>query len=119
MQEWYAAQDDKVRASFDFTLYQRRVTDDWINPNPKSARKQFKTLDREHLGLAELRFGCEDGRDFRVAGLYRPDQREFVLFTGLAKKWRGLIQEPPDAFDVAMKYKKQFEVGIGELRERI
>ena len=114
-QDWYLRQDLEVKASLDLTVYQRRVTEDWVNPPSRHARKQFKILDKEHFGLAELRFWTNGKRTFRVAGLYQPSERQFVLFGGCEKLMGGQIYVPEDAFDLALKCKNALMKGRGKL----
>jgi hypothetical protein len=113
LRDWYLSQDDAVRSALDFTIHQLRVTDDWLEPKRKSSKRQFSPLVNEHAGLGELRFWPDDGRKFRVPGIYRPNEREFIMFAGCEKRFGGLIQIPNDAFDVALKLKKEFEAGHG------
>jgi hypothetical protein len=112
--EWYADQDSEVQAALDFTMHQLKVTDDWTEP----PCKQFSVLERKHAGLSELRFWTGN-RKFRVAGLYRPNRRDFIMLVGCEKWLRGIFYKPTGAFDLAMKYKQDFEAGKGHVVEHI
>jgi hypothetical protein len=119
IQEWMELQEDEVIAVLRTILYERRELDDWQRPPTRHMKKQFKVLTNEHIGLAELRFGTatvftRDKRTFRVAGWFRPEEREFVLFTGCEKSMGGQIEDPHDAFDIALGFKISLEAGIGE-----
>ncbi len=119
VQDWYEAQEDGVRAAFDNVILLLRAVEDWLNPE----RVEFANLKREHVGLSEVRFWFKPRflakhRKFRVAGLYRPDEREFVLLVGCEKRLRSLYI-PRDPFDLAMTYKQHLEVGEGGLREHV
>jgi hypothetical protein len=111
VKEWSAAQGDEVRAALKFTIYQLRVTADWVDPETR----RFSLLKGKHLGLSELRFWTEDGRKFRVFGLYRPNNHDFVCFVGCEKWMRGSIYKPFGAIDLAMKHKKNFDAGKGQI----
>jgi hypothetical protein len=119
IQEWYAMQDDAVKAALDFTIHQLKVTDDWLLPKRRKSAKQFSLLDGKHSGLGELRFWPEDRRIFRVPGIYRQTEREFIMFGGCEKRLRGIIQIPPDAFDVALKLKFALEAGKGRVIDHV
>ena len=113
---WYLKQDEEVRAALDLTVYERTATHDWLTPPSRHAKKQFKVLDQEHAGLAELRFWTDGGRRrFRVAGIYDPWGRRFVLLDGCEKEMGGEIYLPSDAFDKALKHKAALESGKGHL----
>jgi len=111
-QQWYDTQDDEVRAAFDFTVEQLRVTDDWFYPKDKKVKKKFKILDGKQAGLGELRFWTH-GRTFRVPGIFRPTDREFVMFGGCEKQWGGAIHIPADAFETAQRNRLAYESGQG------
>lgn len=115
IREWYVNQAPAVRAAFDATVFILRGINDWLAPEVK----EFKLLDAPHEGLGEIRFDVEERgergrmrkRRFRPAGLYRPEQREFVLLVGCEKGGRNYW--PPKPFDQALKYKALFEQGRG------
>ena len=122
--EWYSAQDDAVQAALDATLYLLRATNDWLDERVG----EFKQLTGKHAGLSEIMFDIQarqpggrqwTKRRFRPAGLWRPEQRDFILFVGCEKRLRGLIYIPAGAFDRALEYKVAFEQGKGGLRERL
>ena len=111
VREWIAAQGKEVRASLNFLVYQLRVRDNWLEPEFNG----FSLLKGKHLGLGELRFWTEDERKFRIAGLYRPEHRDFICLVGCQKWHRGSIYKPFGAFDLAMKHKRNFDAGKGEI----
>jgi hypothetical protein len=116
IQDWYATQPDVVQVAFETTILTLKGTDDWLNPS----RKAFKELFRDHAGLSEILL-FPDGLwplfKFRVAGLYRPQEREFIFLVGCKKRIRSYT--PPGAFDIAMEYKKAFDAGKGTTREHV
>lgn len=120
IQVWYLEQDGKVRAAFDATVFVLGATKDWEDPKVK----EFKLLQNRHAGLAELRFDIDVRpprapksykRRFRPVGIWRPEQRQFILLLGCEKT--RLTYTPAGAFDTALKYKRQFEQGRGWIRE--
>lgn len=116
---WHERQDLTVRGAFYWTLWRRQVMADWRNPAQKSAKKQFKVFSDKQLGLAELRFWPEtDGRKFRAVGLFRPDQRDFILFAGCQEFFGGAYYRPSDVMKVAMMDKRAFDERRGSLIER-
>lgn len=116
---WYCLQDKEVKAAFDFLVLQRRVMPDWTAAPSRASQKQFAQLTREHAGLHELRFWVSNDvrpsqpRRLRVAGIFRPSEREFVLLAGCEKRMGGEIYDPADAFDTALKLKAALEAGRG------
>lgn len=122
IRNWYANQGDQVRAEFDVTVAVVRETRDWLEPEVEA----LKLLTGKHggLGLGEIRFWIEERapraprtkrRRFRVPGIYRPTQREFILILGCEKF--GMNTVPVGAFDLAAKYKKEFDDGRGWTHE--
>lgn len=122
IRSWYAAQDDQVRAEFDVTVAVLRETENWLD----AAIEQFSLLTGRHggLGLGELRFWIEERptgapkarkRRFRPVGIYQPAQREFIFILGCEKF--GMNTVPVGAFDLAAKYKKEFDEGRGWTHE--
>lgn len=119
VRDWYDVQHPKVRAELDFTLGILKGADVWIG------RDEFKELTGEHAGLCEIRFnvqfpkpGSPSGqvkRRFRPLGIWRPREREFILLVGYEKS--GRLWLPPNAFTLALKYKREFELGMGELHD--
>jgi hypothetical protein len=119
IREWMGQQDDEVIAALRTILYERRELDDWQRPPTRHMEKQFRVLTDEHIGLAELRFWTTTvfttaKRTFRVAGWFRPEEHEFVLFTGCEKSKEDRIEDPPDAFVIALGFKADLEAGIGD-----
>jgi hypothetical protein len=116
IRDWYGAQDPAVQAAFDVVVLILRDTEDWT----ASDVEEFKRLEEPHVGLSEIRFQVDVPRrgnrnpykrHFRPAGLYRPEERDFVFLVGCEKS--GRIYTPADAFDQALRYKTQFESGLG------
>lgn len=113
IRDWYGAQDIEVQAEFDATLVTLAATEDWEDT------RQFKALKRDHAGLGEIRFRLEGkaARRFRPVGIWPPiAEHEFIFLLGCEKQSRGLYI-PPDAFALALRYKRDLESGIGELYE--
>lgn len=86
--------------------------------------KEFKELGPPHKGLSELRIDLQiqSGkrqykRHIRVAGLWLPEDHEFILLLGSEKS--GRIYCPNNAFNIAEDLKRDFEHGRGSLIERI
>jgi hypothetical protein len=120
IQEWYEVQDVSVQVAFDTTLLLLRSVDDWLDPKVK----EFKELDKQHLGLGELRFHISVlnqtnkrtyRRRFRPPGIWRPKNRDFIILLGCEKQ--GMTYTPHGAFDLALNYKAAFEQGRGTIRE--
>ena len=114
IQEWYAAQDVEVQAAFDVALTTLSATDDW------SDTSQFKELTKSHTGLGEIRFKLEGPpvRRFRPVGIWPPIvDREFILLLGCEKNRNIYI--PPDAFTLALEYKRRWDRGEGEIHDYV
>jgi hypothetical protein len=115
---WYASVNDKVRAAFDGVLDTLANTKDWDDPDLYEF-KNFVT--GEFVGLAELRFSIKEKhtvkRRFRPLGIWRPQDREFILILVCEKS--GRMKIPPNAFELAMEYKRQFDQGRGMLYEHV
>lgn len=122
--EWYAAQDENVRAEFDVTIAILAQTDDWTEPEIA----EFKLLTGRHAspGLGEIRFYVDAvtpgarrprRRRFRPIGVLRPEQREFVLILGCEKFRMNTV--PAGAFDEALRYKTEFDEGRGWTRDYV
>lgn len=119
IRDWYDAQHPKVRTAFDFTVGILKGTDVWIGT------REFRELEGEHLGLAEVRFNVEfpkpgspSGqvkRRFRPLGVWRPREREFVFLVGYEKSGRMWL--PSNAFKLAFRFKREFELGMGEVND--
>jgi hypothetical protein len=114
IREWYRVQDLDVRVAFDATLFTLAATEDWTHKRVKA----FKVLTGPHAGLCEIRFTVERmrrKRRFRPLGIWQKDSRNFILLGGLEKSGRMLI--PSNTFDLALKYKAEFEQGKGKIYE--
>jgi hypothetical protein len=112
IRDWYTVQEPGVQAALDATLATLAATEDWEDTN------QFKALKRDHSGLGEIRFKIEGKpvRRFRPVGIWPPTtEYEFIFLLG-CEKCRG-VYDPPDAFALALRYKRDLEAGIGELYE--
>lgn len=116
IRDWYRAQDVPVQAAFDATLTILKAIVDWTDT------KAFKVLRRNHAGLGEIRFKLErpgQVRRFRPVGIWPPiDNGEFVLLLGCEKEQRGVLI-PPDAFTLALDYRRRWERGEGEVHDYI
>ncbi len=109
-------QDLSVQAEFDATVATLAATVDWRKT------KSFAPLKRKHAGLGEVRFsvrtkrhGKETVRRFRLAGIWREQEAEFIFLIG-SEKAHG-IYTPSNAFDLAVAYKAKLENGEGEICE--
>ncbi len=114
IQRWYAVQDVEVQAAFDATLATLSATADW------SDTWQFKDLTGVHAGLGEIRFQLEGPpiRRFRPVGIWPPIiPNEFILLLGCEKNRNIYI--PPDAFNLALEYKRRWEHGEGEINDYV
>lgn len=118
LQDWYGVQDEGVQAAFDNVVLLARATDDWVEP----PQWWFSELTKKHVGLSEFRFtvkGRMFERKFRPAGIFRRTEREFIFILGCEKKMGGLVYVPDRAFDTALKYKSDFEAGVGDRHEHV
>lgn len=112
---WYGAQDVSVQAEFDAALTTLAGTVDWADT------KVFGILKRDHAGLGEIRFRLEkpEMRRFRPVGIWPPIvQQEFVLLLGCEKERNGVLI-PPEAFTLALDYKRRLEQGEGEVHDYV
>lgn len=118
--EWYEAQDEEVQAAFDGTLLRLRAVDDWLDQRVK----EFDLLKRHHAGLGELRFsvmarhpatGKSFKRRFRPVGVWRQEERDFIILLGCEKTGGNCHS----SFDLALQYKALFEQGRGTIREHV
>ncbi len=111
IRNWCATQDHAVVARFEATLITLAGIEVWDDPE----LEQFKVLTGPHVGLGEIRFEVEQQvgtkrkkRKFRMLGIWPPPiEREFVMLGGLEKSGRS--PTPTNAFELAMKYKADFE----------
>jgi len=118
--QWYAAQDDRVRAECEVTLGILRQTDDWEQP----PIPQFKQFAKADVGLSEVRFYVDAPRPkknprrrrLRGFGVYRKADRVFVLMNG-AEEW-GRHYLPTDALSEARRQKARLDQGLGWMHER-
>lgn len=118
IQDWYRKQDVRVRAEFDAVLTTLQGTDDWLD-----TRYEFQPMEREHVGLGEIRFSLDVNtpfvRRFRPVGIWPPlIPQEFILLMGCEKKSNGILI-PADAFTLALAYKRQWDEGKGEIYDYI
>jgi hypothetical protein len=115
--DWYNGQDIEVQVAFDVVLSILAGTRNWDDPDLYEF-KEFKT--GKYVGLSEVKFSVDQGgkkRIFRPIGIWRPDSQEFILILGCEKS--GRIKIPSDAFDLALRYKAEFEDGKGSVHEHI
>jgi hypothetical protein len=113
MRVWYDAQDVPVQAEFDAALATLIGTVDWTDT------KAFAIMKRNHAGLGEIRFRLErpEMRRFRPVGIWPPIvEQEFILLLGCEKGRNGVLI-PPDAFTLALEYKRRLERGEGEVHD--
>lgn len=119
--EWYETQDAFVQVAFDATLRILRAESDW-----SQMEEEFKVLTRAHSGLCEIRFYVDvydrvrrryRRRRFRPVGIWRPEERVFILILGCEKS--RMNYAPHDAFGWALRLKADLEAGKGELHEHV
>ena len=104
----------RCRLRLDVALTTLSATDDW------SDTRQFKELTKSHTGLGEIRFKLEGPpiRRFRPVGIWPPIvEREFILLLGCEKNRN--IYVPPDAFTLALEYKRRWDRGEGEIHDYV
>jgi hypothetical protein len=109
--DWYRQQAPSVRAVCDFTIQEVQKTE------ILESSESFKTLQRAHVGICELKFRVDDGtgtglRHFRPLGFWNYDCREFVLVTGARKPIPGNIFN--DVLGIQERY---FRFGTGVIYE--
>jgi hypothetical protein len=117
--DWLGKQDKRTLAAFDATRGILQGVPNWDDPEVL----EFKFFrDGPFAGLGELRFHIFEKvaatkkqikRRFRIAGIWRPDEHEFIMLTGCEKS--GKIKIPQDAFEQAMALKLAFEQEKGVL----
>ena len=113
IREWYALQDDQVRAAFDGTLDLLEAMPDWTDTDI------VKVLEK-HLGLTEIVIDIKKKRPFRhirPVGIWHPQERLFILLGGCEKS--GRIYIPANTFDEALKYKARLDAGRGAISGHI
>jgi hypothetical protein len=115
--KWYAAQEPQVMAAFEATITTLEGSEDWTE---MQGFKYFET--GPFAGLSELRFHVWERhpgtkrlakRRFRIPGIWRSEEKLFILLGGCEKS--GRIKIPQDAFEQAMKRKIDFEHGKGKI----
>lgn len=112
---WYGGLEPHVQAALDVVLGVLRQTPDWLDPKTDL----FKELVERHAGLSEIRFYVDEPRPrqhptrrrFRVPGIYRPTNRDFIAILGCEKQ--GMNAIPPNTFDDALRYMNEFAEGRG------
>ena len=97
-----------------------RRRDDWLNP----PAKDFCLLTGAHSPLAEIRYRADDldprtgktlkKRRIRPVGLYRPDERDFILFGGAEEAPNGEYI-PENGFERAKRLWADFQQGKGAI----
>lgn len=116
--DWCRVQSPAILATLEATLVTLGATENWDDPELKN----FKVFTRkpEHLGLAQVQFEVIQGtkkRQFRVLGLWRQEQKEFVFLMGFEKKGRS--PNPPNAFEVALDLRMQIEDERGLIYDHV
>lgn len=104
-----------IQAEFDAVLGTLAATVDWTDT------KSFGVLKRDHLGLGEIRFMLEkpEQRRFRPVGIWPPRaEGEFILLVGCEKERNGVLI-PPNAFTLALEYKRRLENGEGGINDYV
>jgi hypothetical protein len=114
--DWYNAQEVEIRATFDATVADLEITEDWDDPELRS----FGVLSRkpEHAGLAQVKFYViQRGkkRHHRAIGRWRKDAKEFIFLAGFQKSGRTTI--PPNALVDAVRLLGELEQQRGEIHE--
>lgn len=125
IRDWMAKQDRRVIQALEATITTLKGARIWDDPKVLEFRL-FK--EGQFVGLSELRFSIEDvnpfnpkqkkkiKRRFRIAGIWRPEDHDFILLTGCEKS--GYMKIPPDAFEQAMAMKIAYERdGRGDVDE--
>ena len=106
------------RAEFDTAVDFLSKILDWDSV-PRAKRK-YKELKRDLVGLAELKFdmttrsmGRNSKKRFRPLGIMKRQQRVFILLGGFQK---GSPPIPKDAHTLALHYKQEYENERGSTR---
>lgn len=121
--DWYENQPADARAVFEPAwsfLSAKLDPADWL-----AFGDRFLECKKQHLGLHEIKFKCPKnlriGRladcQYRIAGHWRPHEREFVALRGCFKAGRQ-DYEPANAFDDALKLRRRLLAGKGATHER-
>ena len=121
MEDWYKTLLPDERAQCDITLdYMERI-DDW--DSVKRSAKKYGRLVRELVGLTEIKFDVpfhDNGKNvkkhFRPVGFMNREEHIFDFIGGFQKGHNNPI--PEDAFERLLKYKREYEDGQGETRDR-
>jgi hypothetical protein len=109
------------QAEFDLVVdYLARIRD-W--DEVKKARRKYRELERELVGLTELKFtttiqnmGKNITKHFRPLGILKREEQEFIFLGGF-QKGRSNIPIPADAYIKALRYKKEHEQNRGTTHE--
>jgi hypothetical protein len=108
------------KAEFDAAVDYLQRIEDW--DTVRRAKQKYKELQRELVGLTELKFSRTTqamGRNFkthfRPVGILKREQRLFIFLGGFKKGNPGPI--PLDAYTKALRYKKEYEEDRGTTRE--
>lgn len=119
IREWYGKQDARVQAAFDGTM---QLLEAKIRHIPEgddvNEADGIKELERDCAGLWEVKIDLKDKKPFRhirPIGLWHPDERIFIFLGAFEKS--GQIKIPPDPCGDALKFKKQYEAGLGVIDE--
>lgn len=116
IQDWYSAQDVSVQARFDATLDLLSIKRHWVRKEPDDPEVgEFKVLERQHVGLCEIRFEVDrpKKRQFRPLGIWREESYIFILLNAYEKSGRATI--PPNALNRALELKAMWEEGRGTI----
>lgn len=115
--EWLDSQPSRVVAALNTVLMNMRWKQDWLRPE----NKFFKSMERDGTGLHQLSFWPEstgflkNWGDFRVAGVYEPEHKLFVMLAGFEK--RRWTKRPPDAIKRALRDLEAYRKGLGTIYE--
>jgi hypothetical protein len=110
---WYGTLQPSEQAEVDVLIKEMAATEDWDDVRP--SRKKYKQLTKKHAGLCELILKIGK-RQFRILGVRRIENQEFILLGGLEKAGRG-TSNPEDAFELAMLMKDAFRAERGTTRD--
>ena len=118
--DWYSGQPVEVKAQLDFVIGLLRNLDSLTDDE-----RRFKVLTGDDVGLSEIRFSVEAPHPterkkrkklrVRPLGIYRPEQREFLMLTGAIEWGKGYL--PKGVFAEAHRLMRAFGSGRGGSRE--
>jgi len=118
--DWYMSLLPAERAEFDVAIDFLGRIGDW--DSVKKSERKYKELERELEGLTEIKFdttvqrgGKNLTKRFRLVGILRRDQKEFIFLGGFQKGHSGPI--PNDAWERLLKHKEDFENNRGKVRD--